>query len=344
MHRRQLLAAGGGGLLAGLAGCSGLDGSLLSGGTRHLFADKTVPVRIADQGTTDHDVAANAREALDFWAAESTQYTGFEIDFEVVEGDAAMAIEYVDSPERCSDVDNYSEDVLGCAPLIEPGRRYSGTATAIVVAGGRPYGQILTTTKHEIGHILGLNHDDQPAEIMSNRPEDRIPLYAERLSIWEQSRTGSESAGTATDRFNDGIAGWNDESYADAADSFVDAADAYQSARDAFTTAREETAVFVEFPQPESIDLETLQTTLDRLLDRMALGVDFAGLMAAAADAAAAGDVNVANDRRSDANNSIRAYNELGTTELRDITVALGLVRGFDNEETVAGEEEPVTD
>lgn len=340
MHRRQLLAAGGG-LLAGLAGCSGLDGSLLSDGT-HFFAGDTVSVRIADQGTTDHDVAANAREALDFWAAESSQYTGFAIDFEVVENDARMAIEYVDSPERCSDVDNYSEDVLGCAPLIEPGQRYSGTATAVVVAGRRPYGQILTTTKHEIGHILGLNHDDAPAEIMSNRPEDRIPLYAERLSIWEQSRTGSESVGTATDRFNDGIAGWNDESYADAADSFADAAAAYQSAKASFTTAREETAVFVEFPQPETIDLETLQTTLDRLIDRMALGVDFAGVMAAAADAAAAGDAETANARRSDANDSIRSYNELGTTELRDIAVALGLVRGFDREETVAGEEETV--
>ena len=74
----------------------------------------------------------------------------------------------------------------------------------------------------------------------------------------------------------------------------------------------------------------------------MALGVDFAETMAEAADAAAAGDATVANDRRSDANDSIRAYNELGTTELRDIPVALGLVRGFDREETVAGEEETV--
>ncbi|TQQ79907.1 hypothetical protein EGH24_10520 [Halonotius terrestris] len=342
MHRRQLLAAGGGNLLAGLAGCSGLDGSLLPDGTRHLFAGDTVPVRIADQGTTDHDVETNAREALDFWTAESTQYTGFEIDFEVVESDARMAIEYVDSPERCSNVENYSEDVLGCAPLIEPGQRYSGTATAVVVAGSRPYGQILTTTKHEIGHILGLNHDDAPAEIMSNRPEDRIPLYAERLSIWERSRAANDSAGTATDRFNVGIDEWNSEAYADAGDTFGDAADAYRSARESFATAREETAVFVEFPQPETIDLETLQATLDRLIERMALGVDFAGLMAEAADAAVDGDAATANARRSDANDSIRAYNDLEPTELRDIAVALGLVRGFDRDETVAGEEETI--
>lgn len=342
MRRRRLLAAGGASLLAGGAGCSGLGGALRPATGQHLFAGQTVAVRITNGSTTDRDVAATAREAIDFWAAESGQYAGFDLDFEIVDDDADIAIEYVDSPERCRNVDNYSEDVLGCAPLIEPGQWYRGTATAIVVAGSRPYGQILTTTKHEIGHILGLNHDDAPAEIMSNRPEDRIPLYAERLAIWNRSRAANEAAATATDRFNAGVGDWNDEAYADAVDAFDDAAAAYREARRAFTTAREESSVFVEFPQPETIDLATLQETLDRLIERMAHAVAFAGLMADAAAAAADGDAETATARRRDANDSISAYNALETTELREIAVALGLVRGFDREETVTVEEETV--
>lgn len=340
MNRRQLLAAGCGCLGTGLAGCSGLDGLVAS--DRHLFADETVAVRITDAGTTDHDVVANARAALDYWTAESSQYVGFEIDFDIVDDDADMAIDYVDTPERCSGVDNYSEDVLGCAPLIRPGQRYTGTPTAIVIAGRRPYGQVLTTTKHEIGHILGLGHDDPPAEIMSNRPEDRIPLYAERIAIWERCLAGTDATATATERFNTGITAWNDDRYGDAAEAFGEATDSFRTARKAFVTAREETGVFEDFPQPETIDLETLQATLDRLTERMALAVAFAELMADAADAAAAGNATEANARRQEANEEIRAYNEIGAIEVREIGVALGLVRGFDREDTVGSDEETI--
>jgi len=340
VKRRQLAATGGSCLLAGVAGCSGIDSPVLSG--RHLFADETVAVRVADEGTTDHDVEANAREALAFWASESTEYVGFGIDFEIVDADAEMAIEYVDTPDRCSSVENYSEDVLGCAPLIQSGQRYNGTPTAIVIAGSRPYGQILTTTKHEIGHILGLGHDDQPAEIMSNRPEDRIPLYAERVAIWERTVAGTDAAATATERFNAGIDAWNDDRYDDSAETFRDAADVFRTASEEFATAREETGIFEEFPQPETIELETLQTTLDRLQQRMALAVDFSGLMGEAADAAADGNATEANARRREANGTIREYNEIGAIEVREAAVALGLVRGFDREETVGGDEETV--
>ena len=56
------------------------------------------------------------------------------------------------------------------------------------------------------------------------------------------------------------------------------------------------------------------------------------------ADAAAARDVRdeaAASEAVDRANDGEDAFNRLGTTELRSVAVALGLVRGFDSEEPV---------
>jgi hypothetical protein len=122
MDRRQLLAASTG-CLGCLAGCTAVDLPGVGSDGRHPFADSAVAVRVEDRGTTDHDVEANATEVLDFWAAESNQYAGFDIDFERVEEGGDIILAYVDSAEDCSDVENNSSDVLGCAPLIRPENR-----------------------------------------------------------------------------------------------------------------------------------------------------------------------------------------------------------------------------
>jgi len=100
MNRRQFLTAGSTGCLAGLAGCTALD--LPIPGSGHPFADSMVGVRVEDRGTTSHDVDANAREVLDFWATESSQYVDFDIGFDIVAEQPDIVLAYVDSSEDCS--------------------------------------------------------------------------------------------------------------------------------------------------------------------------------------------------------------------------------------------------
>jgi hypothetical protein len=332
MNRRQFLTAGSTGCLASLTGCTALD-LPVPGLGGHPFADSTVGVRVEDRGTTSHDVEANARETLAFWAAESSQYVGFEIDFEIVAEQPEIVLAYVDSSEDCSDVENYSSDVLGCAPLIRPGNRISRPVTAYVVAAKRPFGSIRTTAKHEIGHILGLGHDDEPKSIMSNRPADRIPLYEIRVDIWETVVAGYEEAAAAAQRLNAGISAWNDEAYDTAITEFGVAKTGFVDAKSEFETARERTAELEVEPPLETVDLPTLQDGLDTQVERMAAAGDVASTMVEASEAAGDNDRSTAQQLSSAASDRLEAFHAIIAPESRTFAVGLGLVRGVDRED-----------
>lgn len=334
MRRREVLAFGCATCASALAGCSAQDVGFNDGERRHPFAGKTVRVRVDDRSDTHHDVRENARQSLDYWAKHAETFAGFDVGFEVVDGDPDMAITYVDSPEPCHDVEGYSERVLGCAPVITPRHRLPEEVTAYVVAAGRPFGQIRTTTKHELGHVLGLYHDDEPRHIMSNRPEDRIPMYTARIDVWETVLEAGEQSADATRLFNHGIETWNDEQYEASGAAFKAANEAFVAGSDLVDTARERAADLESLDEGEdTIALETVYDHLHHLSDRMAAAQGFTRSMTSAAEAAADGDGRRANDHLAAANEDIRAFNDLGGLELRRIAVALGLVRGFDHED-----------
>lgn len=337
MKRRNFLT-GCAGCAAALAGCAGA--GVDDGSARHPFAGETVRVRVDDRSETDHDLGTNAREALAYWVEHADQYAGFDVDFEVVDDDAALSITYVDSPEPCRSVENFSESVLGCAPLVTPGSRLSGELTAYVVAANRPFGKIRITTKHEIGHTLGLYHDAEPREIMSNRPEDRIPLYATRIDIWEAVLGSGERSDDGTRLFELGVESWNGGRYGAAEAAFDAANDEFAAAAGLVATAFERTAEFVDHPRVETVALDDLRAHLTRLGERMTEAEGFTRRMASASAAAAAGDDETANEHLSAANGHVRAFNDIGAVELRSVAVALGVVRGFDRDEPVVGIDE----
>lgn len=337
MRRRAFLAGGCLGTATVLAGCptAGVPGL---GEPRHPFAGRTVAVRVTNQSDTDHDVEANARESMAFWADNAPVYAGFEVDFELVRSgdDPNLTVAYVDSPDpHCRGVEGFSERVLGCAPVLAPDKRVPEDLTAWVVAAARPYGKIRTTTKHEIGHVLGLYHDDEPRGIMSNRPEDRIPMYATRIEIWETVLAASERSGDGSRLHGLGVTSWRDADYEAAEPAFAAAADEFAAARGLVDTATERTAEFEGHDLDETLALADLRGHLAKLRSRAVAAEGYAAGMAGASTAAAAGDNELANERVAEANRHVREYNDIDPVELRDVAIALGLVRGFDREEKV---------
>jgi len=326
MRRRRFLATAGGVAGAGLAGCLALDPAERT----HPFAGTTQRVAVEDASTSDLDLTANAGEALEFWAAESEGYAGFPVDFWLVESEPDILIRYADDPAGCEDVAGFdSSRVLGCAPRLGPETAVPDPVVARVVAGGRPYGSVRVTTKHEIGHILGLGHEDDPREIMSNRPEDRIPLYTVRVEIWEAVLSVQAGANEAIRLLNHGT-----ETYRRQA--FEAAATAFEAAREDFTALAADLDAALgrtgELEGQETVDLRTVRDRLGHHRERLRLSAALAGALAAAADAAAAGDGAREREAIDEANRQVAAFEDLGPVESSEIAVALGLIRGFDSE------------
>lgn len=130
MRRRTLLAT----VAATTTGCLGL----APASDEHPLAGEIQTVAVRTDSAGPHDLDAIAEAALAIWADNSEQYAGFPVEFAVGDDDPDIVIAYRDSPAGCENVPNYSDHVLGCAPVLKPGSVPRRPILAHVVAGARP--------------------------------------------------------------------------------------------------------------------------------------------------------------------------------------------------------------
>jgi hypothetical protein len=151
------------------------------------WGSEPVVVAVADPAGTGREWAPLVREATAFWAANADRFAGFPIDYEV-RPDAEnpdIVIEFVDTIPDCDG----SNDAAGCAPLITDRRQIDRPETVSVRTGFSDDSTVLVV-KHELGHTLGLTHNDSPADVMAARSvlyTEPQPNATEREFAWDDA-------------------------------------------------------------------------------------------------------------------------------------------------------------
>lgn len=199
MRRRTVLTAFGVGSVAGVLslgaprfGLERVYGRILRG--RHPHADGRVTVAVDVRGQPTDGFFESLRTVLGYWEDNAEQYAGFDVTYELrPDADAPdVVVAAVDSIPDCGA--DRPRGTLGCATYVSSDTLRIAPAR-VQVRGDLTGEELETTLKHEFGHTLGLEHDDEPSDVMAETPlstpdnSDRsngvIGLYAHGLNRHE---------------------------------------------------------------------------------------------------------------------------------------------------------------
>lgn len=163
-----------------------------------------VTVKIVDRTGSDRNWEPLVQETLQFWSENASQYTNFEVNFEMAAEGEGADITVFFRPELRECGYTISETTVGCADQYNSVGSADKWATVGIEAG---YTNESTeeTLKHEFGHMLGLTHDDSAelefmrakAEVVSrplpNATEREYPWNHEPLTVYVDYENISDS-------------------------------------------------------------------------------------------------------------------------------------------------------
>jgi len=185
-----------------LAGCSGVDlpgGS--SGGPAAADAGDGPPypdpwpgsptvVAINDTTTDERNLTVPVANAIAYWNENDDRYGTYTAEF-VLRPDAEdpdVLVEFVGRIDECGHVTK--EETVGCAPILS-NRSLAERPTTVRIETGYTDESTELIVEHEFGHVLGLNHGDEPASLMTGYADrlDRLPManVSERRYTWKKA-------------------------------------------------------------------------------------------------------------------------------------------------------------
>lgn len=161
------------------------------------YGQDTLVVSLNDSAT-ERNVTPLVVDALAYWERHSETHAGYPIEYDLRANatNADVHIQFERDIRTCGAM--VSETTLACAPYVtdEP-----ADTAEITIEGGYTNESTKTILKHELGHTLGLDHDDDPQHIM-NAELIAVPRVLDPHIVWQ---THSHDLETVREQVTHGV-------------------------------------------------------------------------------------------------------------------------------------------